>query len=84
MNNIMLKWGTLKGWDVEEESEILRKINEFLKNSPVSCMADKPDKTRKKLLCEIIDMVDGEIENNWTGEILTKDQAKEYVMNYGR
>ena len=84
MNHIALKWGTLKGWDVEEESEILRKINEFLKGAPVSCMADKPDETRKKLLCEIIDMVDGEIENDWTGEPLTKDQAKEYVMNYGR
>jgi len=83
--SLLLKWGTLKGWHFEsEESEAFKLAKKYLKNSPMSCAMDHPDEDRKKMLCEIIDKLDGEIKNDWTGEMLTKDQAKKYVMEYGK
>jgi len=36
------------------------------------------------MLCEVIDLIDGEIQNDWTGEKMTKDEAKKYVLEYGQ
>lgn len=83
-NNLCLKWGTVKGWDFEStDCEGFSMLKQYLKNSPLSCAMDHPDEDRKKLLCEIIEKIDGEIQNDWSGEIMTKESAKEYVMNYG-
>ena len=38
---------------------------------------------QKTALCALIDAVDGLIYNDWTGENMTKDAAKKYVMEYG-
>lgn len=84
MDSLLLKWGTVKGWDFEDtESEAWKLLKQYLENSPMSCMADRPDEEKKKLLCEVIDKMDGEIHEDWGGEMLTKEQAKNYVMNYG-
>jgi len=70
-------------WNFEDtESEAWKLLKQYLENSPMSCMADSPDEARKKLLCEVIDKMDGEIQEDWGGEILTKEAAKMYVMNY--
>lgn len=83
MDSLLLKWGTVKGWNFEDDdSEAWRLLKQFLENSSVSCMTDRPNDDRKKLLCDVIDKMDGEIQNDWTGEIMTKQEAKEYVMNY--
>ncbi len=34
----------------------------------------------KLLLCELIDALGGRIVNEWTGETMTKEAAKRYVM----
>jgi len=84
-NNLRLKWGTVKGWDFETtECEVFKKLQEYMSGShSVGCAQDRPDDGRKKLLCSIIDQIDGEIQNDWSGEIMTKEVAKDYVMNYG-
>lgn len=37
--------------------------------------------SQKAALCELIDAVD-EVWNDWEGEQMSKDAAKEYVMGY--
>ena len=80
---LLLKWGTLKGWELESDAcmSALRKYHEI---APV-CMGvamqrDTPE--QKAALCDLIDAVDGEIVNDWTGDTMTKEQAKEYVLQY--
>lgn len=34
----------------------------------------------KLLLCEIIDLVDWYIYNDWSGDYMTKEEAKQYVL----
>jgi len=83
-DSLLLKWGTVKGWNFEDaECEAFKLLKKFLKGSPASCIMDCPDKERKELLCRIIDKIDGEIQEDWDGKILTKEEAKDYVMNYG-
>jgi len=82
-NSIFLKWGTVKGWDFDDTtSEAFRLLKAYMEGSPASCMADHPGEERKNLLCKVIDKIDGEIRNDWTGEIMTKQEAKKYVMDY--
>lgn len=82
--SLLLKWGTIKGWDnfSEKSQEIVSRFYED--GMCMSAMADKPDEKRKVILCELIDQLDGEICNDWSGEMMTKDEAKKYVMEYGQ
>lgn len=34
------------------------------------------------IICEVIDALDGTIQNDWTGKMMTKDEAKAYIMEY--
>jgi hypothetical protein len=80
--HLLLKWGTVKGWDnfTEKSQDILRRF--FADGMCMSAMADKPDEQRRAILCELIDQLDGEIQNDWTGEAMSKDEAKKYVSEY--
>jgi hypothetical protein len=82
--SLLLKWGTIKGWDnfTEKSQEIVRRY--FADGMSMSCALEKPDEARKLILCELIDQLDGEIQNDWSGEMMSKDEAKKYVMEYGR
>jgi hypothetical protein len=80
---LLLKWGTLKGWCVE--SEAANTAHQKYANAgpqSMSAMAQRDNAEQKAALCELIDAVDGEITNDWSGETLTKDAAKTYVMEY--
>lgn len=81
---LQLKWGTLKEWSglSEKSQEIVRRY--FQKGVPWSCMFDHPDDTRKAILCELIDQLDGDIMNDWSGEKMSKDEAKKYIMQEDR
>lgn len=81
---IKLKWGTLKGCDnIDTGSEYYKKLEAYLADgSTLSCMQDNPDLSRKQILCDAIDLFDGTIINDWSGEIMTAEQAKKYVMEY--
>jgi hypothetical protein len=81
--SLLLKWGTVKGWDdlSEKSQEIMQRY--FADGIPWSCATDKPDDARKAILCELIDQFEGKIQSDWSGEIMTKEEAKQYVKTYG-
>lgn len=82
---LTLKWGTLKGWKVESDASraAIRKYAEGgISAAGVMLQHDTPE--QKAALCDLIDAIDGEIYNDWSGETMTKEQAKAYVMEYGQ
>ncbi len=81
---LLLKWGTLKGWTVESEASVAALNKYAAEGQSMSAMAQRDTPTQKAALCELINAVDGEIVNDWSGEVLTKDEAKKYVMEYGQ
>ena len=85
-NYLTLKWGTLKSWDFtssEKGKALLKEYNEI--GSSFSAMAQKDTQRQKGIICELIDLCDGDtIYLDWDGEDVTKDKAKEYVLNYGK
>lgn len=80
---LLLKWGTLKDWTIKSEKsfEILDKYCKLGHNP--SCMMQKDTPEQKRLICELIDSLDGTIQNDWSGDYMTKQEAKDYVMEYG-
>lgn len=85
-NYLTLKWGTLKSWDFtgsEKGKALLKEYNEI--GSSFSAMAQKDTQRQKEIICELIDLCDGDtIYLDWDGDDVTKDKAKEYVLNYGK
>lgn len=82
--HLLLKWGTLKGWKLESEQsrEAMQKYIDLGMSLGAMQQHDTPD--HKKALCDLIDAVDGDIVNDWSGEVMTKQAAKEYLLGYGR
>ena len=80
---LLLKWGSLKAWNVESEAAVAA-FNKWAEGGVSMSAAMQHDSDdQKKALCELIDAIDGEIQNDWTGEPMTKDEAKKYVTEYG-
>lgn len=82
--HLLLKWGTVKGWDNASEASqaLLRRF--FADRKSLGAMTDHPDDERVEILCELIDQLDGEIQYDWTGKTMTKDEAKAYVRDYNK
>lgn len=80
--HLLLKWGSIKGWDDLSGAsvEILKRY--YADGMPMSATQDRPDAARRAILCELIDQLDGDIRNDWTGETMSKDEAKKYVTEY--
>ena len=80
--HILLKWGTIKGWSNLRPStvEILQKWQDS--GVTMSCMAQNDTPEQKELICQAIDQLEGTIKNDWTGETLTKEEARKYIMEY--
>jgi len=86
-NSLDLKWGTLKGWKLEDADCIaaMERLLETPRCMSVALQQDTDE--QKQLLCEVIDRVadiGGEIWNDWSGQQMTADEARNYVMNYGK
>lgn len=81
--HLLLKWGTLKGWDLETEKSIAAAQKYADMGMSAGAMSQRDTHEQKLALCELIDAVDGEITNDWTGEVMSKDAAKSYVMEWG-
>lgn len=81
--HLLLKWGTLKGWKVESEAALAagQRYADFGMSLGAAQQHDTPE--QKEALCALIDAIDGPITNDWSGEDMTKDQAKAYVLGYG-
>jgi len=85
-NYLTLKWGTLKSWDFthsEKGQALLKEYNEI--GSSFSAMAQRDTPRQKEIICELIDLCDGDtIYLDWDGKDVSKDEAKAYVMDYGK
>ena len=82
MADILLKWGNLKGWSGFSEDHPGREVaNRLLSTLGMSAM-ERLNPEQKEMLCELIDTIDGTITNDWSGEQMTKDDAKAYVREY--
>jgi len=82
---LLLKWGTLKGWSLK--SEAARAAGRAYLDAGeqrLSAMSQRDTDEQKAALCALIDAIHGPIQNDWSGEIMTKDEAKTYVLEYGR
>jgi hypothetical protein len=83
---LLLKWGNLKGWKIETEASRLA-FNAYVesgKNASAAMAMVSLDDPEKQALCDLIDAIDGPITNDWSGEDMTKDEAKKYVLEYGQ
>lgn len=84
-NRLTLKWGTLKSWhfDSEKGKILLKEYDEI--GSTFSAMAQQDTPRQKEIICELIDLCDGDtIYLDWDDVDASKQEAKEYVMNYGK
>lgn len=82
---LLLKWGTLKGWNLESEAaKRAAQVYMGAGSHSLSAMAQRDTDEQKKALCDLIDAIDGTITNDWSGEDMSKDEAKRYVMEYRR
>ena len=84
MEHLTLKWGTLKGWDVNSDACMAALRKYHAEPTAPGAAQQRDTNGQKAALCELIDAIDGEIKNDWTGEVLTKEAAKRYVMEYAR
>lgn len=87
MSALRLKWGTLKGWNFEGHRncgaaiKILTEYHEL--GVSASVMTQKDNEQQKELILQLIDLCDdGEIYLDWDGQLVSKEQAKEYIRNY--
>lgn len=85
-NELILKWGTLKAWDFsgdEKGQELLKEYDEI--GSSFSAMTQHDTPRQKEIICELIDLVpEGKIYISWDGKYVSRAEAKEYVMTYGK
>lgn len=81
---LLLKWGTLKGWKLESEASLAAAQRYIDAGVSLSAMTQHDTPEQKKSLCDLIDAIDGPITNDWSGEEMTKDAAKKYVLEYGQ
>jgi hypothetical protein len=83
-DHILLKWGTLKGWNLNKKAsqELVQKYANL--GTSYSAMAQKDTPEQKLILCDLIQQHDGTITNDWDGNKYTKEQAIDYIMNYGK
>jgi hypothetical protein len=81
---LLLKWGTLKGWSVKTDASKVA-LQRYIDAGPqsLSAMCQHDNDAQKQALLDLIDTVNGKIQNDWSGEIMTKEEAKKYIMEYG-
>ena len=83
---ITLKWGGLKGWNIDESNEpamaaLKRYFNDAVSGS---AMMQKNTEEQKRAMCDLIDASTcEEIYLDWDGKTVSKQEGKDYIMNYG-
>lgn len=82
MNSLTLKWGTVKGWKLEtdEAKAALQKWADGGVSMSAMMQNDSPE--QKQAILDAIDHMD-EIWMDWEGKQVTREEAKDYVRNYG-
>jgi len=84
-NYLTLKWGTLKAWNFEGNEKAAKLLKRYYEiGSSFFAMAQRDTPEQKEIICKLIDLTPGGIYLDWDGEYVSKEKAKEYVMNYGK
>lgn len=80
-NSLTLKWGTVKGWDLESEEALaaLKKWHDYGVSMSAAMQKDSPE--QQQALLDAIDFMD-EIWLDWEEKMVTREEAKAYVLNY--
>ncbi len=80
-NYLTLKWGTVKGWNLKtkEAMAALQKWLDFGVSMSAMMQHDSPE--QKQALINAIDFMD-EIYLDWDEKTVSREEAKEYVLNY--
>lgn len=82
--NIDLKWGNIKGWSgFEENTPAGDALQRYLDSGQGLGAMQRKTPEQREIICEVIDAIDGQIYDDWNGGTMTKDEAKDYVRNYG-
>lgn len=81
---LLLKWGTIKGWNFANSPEAFEALKQYNKiGSSVSAIAQRDTDRQKELISIMIREVQGEVQNDWTGEVYTnREDAVKYVLEY--
>jgi len=81
---ISLKWGTLKAWRLTNPAlkPLIEEYNQ--EGTSLGAMTQHDSQRQKEIICEMIEIIGNPVYNNWSGEEMTVEQAKQYVMEYGR
>lgn len=82
---LTLKFGSVKSWNLSSDNVAHEKILSlsdlpFRYLNGVRYLSEE----QKNVVCEVIDLVDGQIILEWTGKSMSKEEAKAYVLNYGK
>lgn len=81
--SLTLKWGVPKSWRLATDATRgkLQEYADFGWSSSAMMQPNTDD--HRRVLCELIDILDADfVWNDWTGEQMSKDEAKKYVMEY--
>ena len=83
MNKLTLKWGTIKGWHVETKPARTALQKWADGGVSMSAIMQKDTPEQKQAILEVIDQMD-EIYLDWEGKHVSRQEAKDYVLNYGK
>lgn len=82
---LRLKWGTYKGYSNLKPASIAILERYAALGYAAGAMQQNDTPEQKDILCELIDQLDAEtIRNDWTGKDMTKEEAKKYILEYGK
>ena len=81
--SLILKCGTVKGWSgLDEAAQIaMQKFSDL--GMSMGAMQQEMTPDHIKALCGVVDVVDEPIYNDWSGEEMTRDEAKKYIREFG-
>lgn len=83
---LLLKWGSIQGWsNMNVDGPAFAALKRY-HDEPV-CMSaamQKDTDAQKQAVLDCIEHLDGIITNDWTGEKMTKEEAKAYILEYGK
>ena len=83
-DSLTLKWGTLKEWSFHSKKakELLSEYNSI--GTSISAALQKDTSRQKEIICALIDLGNfEEVYLDWSGKYVSKEKAKEYVLNFG-
>lgn len=80
---LLLKWGSLKSWDVSSNPKAIRLVEKWIKHSVnYSSIEHLNNEEQRDILCDLIRAHTGKIQDDWGGRVFTKEEAIEYIKNY--